>query len=151
MREIEEHVITIRTGTATRADLARHGAGDDVARGEILDGRCVAFHEPFAVRVAQDGAFAARRLGQQNAEARESGGMELKELHVFQGQTLAPHNRQSVAGEGVCVRSRLVDLSEATRCENDRLGREDVDLSGSQLVGDDAGSSLVLGWFVGQQ
>ncbi len=64
--------------------------------------------------------------------------MELEELHVFEGKTLAPDDADAVAREGVGVRGGLEDLAEAARGEDDRLGLEDVQLARRELVGDDA-------------
>ena len=89
--------------------------------------------------VAQDRALAARAFGEQDAEAGEAGRVELEELHVLERQALAPDDADAVAGEGVRVRGRLVDLAEAAGREDDGLGLEDVQVAGGELVGDDAG------------
>ncbi len=88
--------------------------------------------------VAQDRALASRALGEQDAEAGQSGRVELEELHVLERQALAPDDADAVAGEGVRVRGGLVDLAEAAGGEDDRLRLEDVQLAGRELVGDDA-------------
>src|SRR5699024_8410440 len=118
-------------------------AGDDVARREILDGGGVALHEPFAVRVAQDAALAPDRLGDQDAQPGEPGRVELEELHVLQRQALAEDDAEPVAGQGVRVRGGLEDLASAAGGEHDRLGLENVQLAGRQLVGDDPGGDRV--------
>ena len=115
--------------------------GDHVARREVLDRGGVALHEALALAVAQDAALAAGRLGEQHAEPGEAGRVELEELHVLQRQALAPHDAHAVAGQGVRVGGGPEDLAEAAGGEDDRLGVEDVDLAGGQLVGDDAGAT----------
>src|SRR5690606_35800792 len=100
-------------------------------------------HEPLARGVAQDGALAARTLGEEDAEAGETRRVELEELHILQRQALAPDDADAVAREGVGVRRRLVDLAEAARGEDDRLRLEDVHLAGRELVGDDGGRALL--------
>src|SRR5690606_18410724 len=115
-----------------------HAAGDDVARGEVFDGGGVALHEALAVHVAEDGALTASTFGEEDAEAREPGRVELEELHVLEGEPLAPDDADPVAGEGVGVRSGLVDLAETTGGEDDRLALEHVQLARGELVGDDA-------------
>ena len=65
--------------------------------------------------------------------------MELEELDVLERQTLAPHDADAVARQGVGVGGRLVDLSEPAGREDDGLGVEDVEITGRELVGDDAG------------
>ena len=58
-----------------RAAVVVDGAGDDVARGELVG-------EPLAVFVEQQRAGAAKRLAQKERRAHEGGGVELGELHV---------------------------------------------------------------------
>ena len=83
-------------------------------------------------------ALAARRLRQEDAEAGQTGRVELEELHVLQRDAAAVRQRHAVAREGVGVGGRLVDLARAARGQDHGLGLEDVDLAGGQLVGDDA-------------
>ena len=137
--DVEVEVVVVRAGAAALADLERHRAGDDVARREVLQGRRVALHEALAAGVAQDRALAACGLGQQDAEAREPGRVELEELHVLERQALAPDDADAVTGEGVRVGGGLEDLAEAAGREDDRLALEDVQLAGRELVRDDAG------------
>ena len=136
VRQVEQDVVLVRAGAAALAHLGGHRAGHDVARREVLDGRRVALHEPLAVGVAQDAALAAGGLGQQDAQPGQAGRVELEELHVLQRQALAPDDAHAVAGQGVRVGRGLEDLAEPAGGEHDRLGVEDVDLAGGQLVGD---------------
>ena len=138
VRAVQEDVVTVGSRAAAFGDFLLHAAADDVAGGEVLDGGCVAFHEALTARVAQDRAFAAGALGQQDAETGKPGRVELEELHVLQRQALAPHDSDTITGEGVRVGGRLVDLAEPARGEDHGLGLEDVQLSGCQFVGHDA-------------
>lgn len=138
VRAVEQHVVLVRAGAAALRDLLDHAARDDVTRGEVLDGRGVALHEPLAAGVAEDRALAARALGEEDAEAGQAGRVELEELHVLQRELLAPDDPDAVAREGVRVGGRLEDLAEAAGGEDDRLRVEDVQLAGRQLIGDDA-------------
>ena len=142
VRAVEQHVVLQRPGTAALGHLLHHAAGHDVAGRQVLDRRRVPLHEPLTGGVAQDRALAAGALGQQDAELRESGRVELEELHVLQRQALAPHDADAVAREGVGVRGGLVDLAEAAGGEDDRLRLEDVQLARRQLVRHDAGGAL---------
>src|SRR6185312_32294 len=110
---------------------------------EVFDRGGVALHEALTRGVAQDGALAARALGEEDAEAGQTGRVELEELHVLEREALAPDDADAVAGEGVRVRGRLVDLAEAAGREDDRLRLEDVHLAGRQLVGDDGRRALL--------
>ena len=48
--EVQVDVVVLGAHAAALADLDRHGAADDVARGEVLGVRCVALHEALAAR-----------------------------------------------------------------------------------------------------
>ena len=43
----------------------------------------IALHEAFALRIGEEPALAARALGDKNADAIDSGGMELGEFHIL--------------------------------------------------------------------
>src|SRR5690606_37076310 len=64
-----------------------------------------------------------------------------EELHVFEGESLAPDDADAVTGEGVSVGGGLVDFAETTGREDHRLALEDVQVAGGELVGDDAGGA----------
>ncbi len=95
------------------AHLGEHAAHDDVARGELglgVDGR----HEALAGGVAQQGALAAQRLGDQRrrrAAGGEAGRMELDELEVADGGAGAVGHGHAVAGGHLGVGRARVDLS----------------------------------------
>ncbi|MNW50387.1 hypothetical protein D3C74_278380 [compost metagenome] len=139
VRQVEQDVVLVRPGAASLADLVRHRPRDDVTRCEVLDGGCVALHEALALAVAQDAALTAGRLRQEDAEAGETCRVELEELHVLERQAATVGQGHAVTREGVRVGGRLEDLARAARGEDDRLGLEDVDLAGRQVVRDDAG------------
>jgi hypothetical protein len=143
VRAVEVDVVLVGSGAAPFEHLLDHAAGDDVARGEVLDGGGVALHEALARGVAQDRALTAGALGEQDAEARETGRVELEELDVLERQALAPDDADAVARQGVGVRGRLVDLAEPAGREDDGLGVEDVEIAGRELVGDDAGDPVL--------
>ena len=142
-------MVGVGAAATAGADLGVDRAGHHVARGEVFDGGGVALHEALAVFVAQDAAFAASGLRQQNPHLPDPGRVELVELHVLQRQALAIDDAHAVTGEGVRVGRHLEDLAEAAGGEQHRLGLEDMDRAGGQLVGDDAaggplGCAIVL-------
>jgi hypothetical protein len=137
--QVEYDVVGVRPAAAALADLLPDRAGDHVARSEVLDGRRVALHEALAVLVAEDAALASRALGQQDAELVDAGRVELEELHVLEREPVPVDDRRRVTGQRVRVGRDLEHLAEAAAGEDHRLGLEDVDLAGRQLVGDDAG------------
>ena len=112
---------------------------------QVDDGRRVALHEALALAVEQPAALAAHRLGDQDAQPGKTGRVELVKLHVLQRKSLAEHDAQAVAGEGVRVGGGLVHPARPAGGEHDRLGVEDVDVAGGQLVGDDAGRDRPAG------
>ena len=101
MIEVQEDVVLALADAAAFANLDRHRARDDVARGEVLGRRRVALHEALAFGVDEIAAFAARAFGDQAAGAVDAGRMELHELHVLQRQAGAQHHGVAVAGAGV--------------------------------------------------
>ena len=78
MRPVTLHAVAL-------GDLGNDGAGDHVPRREVQERRRVALHEPLAPPVAQDPAFAAHGLGDEDSQAADPGGVELVELHVLEG------------------------------------------------------------------
>jgi hypothetical protein len=149
VRQVEVDVGLVRPGAAALAHLVGHRPGDHVAGSEVLDGGGVALHEALVLAVAEDAALAARGLRQEHAEAGEAGRVELEELHVLEREALAPDDAHAVAGEGVGVGRGAEHLPEAAGGEDDRLGVEDVDLAGRELVGDDAGCLDAAGRLLG--
>ena len=93
-------------------------AGHDVAGQELVD-------EAVAVRVAQHGAVATQRLGQQrtrDARVVEGGRMELEELQVRDGHPGAQCHRHAVSGGDGRVGRDREQLSGTTRGEQHVTG-----------------------------
>ncbi len=101
--------------------LGDHAAHDDVARRE-LGALVVARHEAVAALVAQVGALAAQRLGDEEhrllALEREPGRMELHELEVADGGAGPVGHGDAVAGGHRRVRRAAVHLAGAARRED---------------------------------
>ena len=68
--------------------------------------RGVALHKALAVRIAQNRAFASAAFGQQHARTCHAGGVELPELHVFQGDASTRCHAQAVARVDKCIGGR---------------------------------------------
>ena len=136
---VDVDVVLVRSRAAALEHLEHHRPRDDVARRQVDDRRRVALHEALALAVEQPAALAAHRLGDEDAQAGQTRRVELVELHVLQRKSLAEHDAQAVAGQGVGVGGGLVHPARAAGGEHDRLGVEDVDVTGRQLVGDDPG------------
>ena len=148
--DVDVDVVLVRTCPAALQHLEHHRPRDDVARGQVDDRGGVAFHESLALAVEQPAALAAHRLGDENPEPGQSGRVELVELHVLQGKSLAEDDSQSVAGQGVGVGGGLVHPAGATGGEHHRLGVEDVNVTGGQFVGHHSGRDRTAGG-LGQQ
>ncbi|MCY1551334.1 hypothetical protein D9M68_876540 [compost metagenome] len=101
MIEVQVDVVLLGTNAAPFADLQRHAAADDVARGQILGIGGIALHEALAFRIGEIAAFAARAFGDQHARAINAGGVELHEFHVLQRQARTGHHAIAVAGAGM--------------------------------------------------
>ena len=71
--------------------------------------------------------------------------MELEELHVLQRDAAPERDREAVARERVGVRGDPEHPAVAAGREQDRLRAEHVELTGRELVGDDAGGAAVVG------
>ena len=88
--------------------------------------RDVVEHEPPALAVAQDAAFAAHALGHQDAadagRPDHAGGMELHELHVLQRGAGVVGQRLAVTGVFPAVAGDRVRPADAAGREHDGLG-----------------------------
>ena len=118
MIEMQVDVVGVLADAAAFADLDRHGARHDVARGEVLRGRRIALHEALALRVGDVAAFAARAFGDQAARAVDAGRVELHELHVLQRQAGAQHHGVAVARAGMRRGRREIGAAVAARRED---------------------------------
>ena len=79
------------------ADLKIDSAADHIAAGQVFEVGRVAFHEAFAVTVAQDAALAAHAFGNEDAHFVDAGGVKLEELHILQGDALVQGDGGAVA------------------------------------------------------
>ena len=147
MGEVEVDVVLVWTRAAPLAHLGHHRSRHHVAWGEILDRRGDPLHETLARGIAQDATLTAGSLGEEDTEPRETRGMELVELHILQGQAPPVGNGHAVTGQGVSVGCGLPHLAVSAGGEDDRLGVENVNLTGGEFVGDHTGgllASLIL-------
>ncbi len=112
---------------------------------KVFHRRRIPRREGLAFVVSQNAAFAAGRLGKQNAELVEPGWVELIELHVHQRDAAAIGNRDSVASASHGIRGDLEDTSKATSGNQDRFGMQHMDLAGLYLACDDPATFAVFG------
>ncbi len=109
----------------------------------------VAEHEPLAGAVAQDPAFAAHALGDEDAlHARRPDHprrMELHELHVDQRRAGAVGQRMAVAGAFPAVAGDAVGAADAAGGEDHRLGAEEQESSALAFVSAGAGHAAIVG------
>ena len=125
--QVQMDMVTLGTHAAALADLHCHAAADHIARGEVLVGGRIAFHEPLAFRVGEVTALATRAFGDQATRTVDPGGMELHKLHVLKRQSLTCHHPATVAGAGMGGGRREKGPTIATRREYDHLGVEGME------------------------
>ncbi len=142
--EVQVDVVVLGAHAAALADLDRHGAAHDIARGEVLRVRSITLHEPLALGVREIAALAARAFGDEAAGAVDAGRMELHELHVLQGQPGAQHHRAAVPGAGVRRGAGEVRAPVAAGRENRRVGAEAVQPSLGHVESHDTAAGAVL-------
>ena len=133
VRQVEQHVVAVRTAAAAFLDFLVHRARHEVTRRQILQRRGIALHETLAILVTQDAAFAAHAFRDQHARAGHAGRVELPELHVFQRHACARGHAQTITRVDEGVGGSRVDPACTARGEQRRLGFEDVDLAGFHL------------------
>ena len=85
--ELKVTVVLLRPAAATLPDLDSLGPGHDVPGGQILGHRGVPLHEPLALRVDEETAFASAAFGHQTSSAIDTSGMELNKLRVFERES----------------------------------------------------------------
>ena len=137
---VEPDAVAARPDAAPLLDLLVDRPGDEVAGSEVLHGRRVALHEPLFLTVQQDAPLAAHRLARAGCPScrRPSGET---------GRTPCPRagcldGRRWPEPSPVSAWAFDDDLEHpagAAGGEHHRLRAEDVQLSGGELVGDDAG------------
>lgn len=142
--ELEVEVVFIGADATTFADFEGHGAGDDVAGGEVLGGWGVAFHEAFAFGVEEVAAFAAGALGDEAAGAVDAGWVELDEFEVLVREAGASDHGHAVAGAGVCGGAGEEGAAVAAGGEDGLVGAEAVEGAVFLVVGDYTDAFAVL-------
>ena len=131
---VEEHV-----GGAGAIDFGDDSAADDVAAVEFVG-------EAFALGVAEDGAVAAKGLGEEKAGGAlevEGGGVELNELDVADDGAGAPGHGDAVAGGDIGVGGFFEDATEAAGGEEGGAGKDGVALFVAGVEGDGAADLAV--------
>ena len=94
----------------------RDGAGDDVARRELVG-------EALAVLVQERGAGAAQGLGEKKAVVEQSGGMELHELEVRERGARPVREQETVADRAARVCRPPPERGVAAGGEDDGASR----------------------------
>ena len=128
--QLQQHVILVGTTATAFLDLLVHGAGHEVARRQILQSRCIALHEAFAIAVQQNGAFATAAFGQQHASTGHAGRVKLPKLHVFQRNASTCGHAQTVTrvdeGIGGCSK----DAARAAGGQQHGFGMQNMQITG---------------------
>ena len=107
------------------------GAGHDIP-GRQLATRVEARHETLAIGQAEQGAFAAQCLGDEETlglRVVQAGRVELVELQVADPAAGAPGHGDAVAGVAVGIAGIKVDLARATGGQHGEAGTEGIDFA----------------------
>jgi hypothetical protein len=129
MGGIQMHIVVdfaVTANALTGADFRQDGAGHDVAGRQIQQGGGIALHEPLSVAIAQDAAFTANRLGDQDPQPHDAGGVKLEELHVHQRDAPPGADRRAVTGVGESIGGDLEHAAETAGGKEDCLGGQDM-------------------------
>src|SRR5204862_7073143 len=106
------------------ADFDGHWTRHDVTRSEILGGSRIALHEALAFRIGEIAAFAARTLGDEDADAIDASRMELHEFHVLQRQAGAQYHGIAITGAGMSRGGREIGAAIAAGRQDSAMGAE---------------------------
>ena len=142
--QVKVDVVLLRANTATLADLHGHGAGHDVARGQILGRRRVALHEALALTVLQVSSLTTAALGDEAASSVDTGGVELHELRVLQRDARTHAHCVAVSRACVGAGGREVRAAIATRGNDGVVGTDAVDGAVLHVHGDDAAAVIAV-------
>jgi hypothetical protein len=135
--DIEQDVVG-PVNAAPFADLQVNGPADDITRGQVFNVGGVALHKALAFVVDENAALAAHRLGDEDAQLVNAGGVELEELHILNRQPAAHDDGRAVTGVSVGVGSHLPHAPVPAGSQDDRFAVEDVQLAGRHLQRDHA-------------
>ena len=136
--ELEVDVVLVGTDAAALADFHGHGAGDDVAAGEVLGRGGVPLHEALALGVEEIAALAARALGDEAAGAVDARGVELDKLHVLIGEASARDHGHAVARARVRRSAAKVGTAVSAGCQDGMVRPEAVEGAVFLVIGDHA-------------
>ena len=145
MVKVEIDMILLRTDTAAFADFGSHAARDNVAAGQILGARRIAFHETLAFAVGQITALAACAFGNQHARAINAGRVKLDKFHILQWQTRAQHHAAAVTGAGMGRGRAEIAAAGTAGGQHHSMAAETVDRTVFEAQGDYAPAFRSIG------
>src|SRR6516162_3241982 len=146
MGQIEMYIVeSIGSGKAASLENLCHlRSGNDVARCELHHFGRVLLHETLPFVVAEVSAFTAAALGHQNSGGHYTGGMKLQELRIFQGESCAKGNGLTVAGDGLRVSGKSIQVPEPAGGDQKCLRSQNQKFATRQVVNGEAGESPVF-------
>ena len=142
--EVEVDVILEGTDTASLADFHGHGTGDDITAGEILGGGGVSLHETLTLRVSEDTTFSSATLGHEATDTVDTGGVELDELGILDGDTGSHGHGGTITSAGVGGGGAEVATTVTTGGDDGVLGVEAVDGAVFKAEGHDTDALLAV-------
>ncbi len=125
-------------------DLDHLGAGDEVARSQFDLGGGVLVHETLPLVVDQVAPFPAAGFGDEDPRGDQAGGMELEELHVFQGDAGTVGQRHAITGDRLGVGGEPVQGAAAAAGDDQGLAAQDLELPRSHVDGREPAEGVVL-------
>mmetsp|Transcript_30869 Transcript_30869/g.65337 ORF Transcript_30869/g.65337 Transcript_30869/m.65337 type:complete len:416 (-) Transcript_30869:68-1315(-) len=122
MIQMQINMILLGTHTASLANLHGHGTTYHIARGQILGTGGVPFHEPLALRVAQNAPLTTTSFRNQASRPINPGRMELHEFRILIRQSGTHGHGISISGTSMRTRTRKVGPSIPPRSQHGILG-----------------------------
>lgn len=144
VRELEEDVVLVSTNTTAIADLHGHRSGNDVARGKILGGGGITFHESLTLGVEEVTTLTTSTLSDQAAGTVDTSRVELDELEILVGQTSTGDHGHAVTSASVGGCAGEVGSAVTTSSEDSVVGEESVEGTVLLVVGKDTTALAIL-------
>ena len=129
MLKVQEDMVTFRTDTTTFADFDSHGATHHIARGQVLGTWRIAFHECFALRIAENATFTTCTFSDQATRTVDTSRMELHELHILHRQAGTQYHAATITCTGMCRSTGEIGSTITTGGQHNHMGTETMNRS----------------------
>ena len=129
MLKVQEDMVTFRTDTTTFADFDSHSATHHIARGQVLGTWRIAFHECFALRIAENATFTTCTFSDQATRTVDTSRMELHELHILHRQAGTQYHAATITCTGMCRSTGEIGSTITTGGQHNHMGTETMNRS----------------------